>query len=144
MKTRTIILILALAAMAAGSAFATTPCTPSSPWPAAVGPMVKAVPWVVPVAPICSITPHDVISGQSTIVKATVDAASVYYWDFGDGSPAMSWTAVSNPYDLGAAHTYTGSVGQSFTATVYVRDIALNVNSAKYYVTIRDGSTLAV
>jgi hypothetical protein len=106
------------------------------------------VPWVPPTAPLCLITPHDAISGNpapspTNYLKATTDSsAAYYYWDYGDGSPAMSWTTVTNPYDIGTTHTYVGTTGTSFTATVYVKDGATppNINSAKYYLTIRDSS----
>jgi hypothetical protein len=121
-------------------AFAAMPCLAQCP-SAAGSPLVKTVPWVVPTPPLCSITPHDIISGQETALKATtVSTAAYYYWDYGDGSPAMAWTSVSDIYNLGALHTYTGSVGTSFTATVYVKDTASptpNINSAKYYLTVR-------
>jgi hypothetical protein len=144
MKTRHFLMILALAALCV-PLFAATPCPPSSPWPPAAGPIVKAVPWVVPQLPLCSITPHDAVSGVVTYLKATTDSsATMYFWDYGDGSPAMSWTAVSDPYNIGVQHTYTGSIGQSFTATISVKDAASHINTAKYYLQIRDGSDLGV
>jgi len=147
MKTKWL-LLLSFAILTALPAFAATPCPPSSPWPPVAGPMVKTVPWVPPAAPLCLITPHDAISGNpspspTNFLKATTDSSAVaYYWDYGDGTPAMSWSTVTNPYDIGTSHTYTGTTGTSFTATVYVKDGATppNVNSAKYYLTIRDSS----
>jgi hypothetical protein len=100
--------------------------------------MVKAVPWVIPQPPLCIITPHDTVSGQSTTLKATTDStATQYYWDYGDGTPAMAWTNVSNTYNLGAAHTYTGAPGTTFVATVYVKNAGGTVNSGKYFVAVR-------
>jgi len=138
------VLILALAALAvmpAMGGLGPTYCTPSSPWPPTSGPIVKTVPWVVPQQPTCLITPHDTTSGATIYLKATTDSRAIaYYWDFGDGSPAMSWTNVSNPYNIGVQHAYTGATGTPFTATVYVKDNAspANINSAKYYLVIRD------
>ncbi|HVO79500.1 MAG TPA: hypothetical protein VMT28_02150 [Terriglobales bacterium] len=128
------------------SLMAATPCPPSTPWPPAAGPIVKAVPWVTPVPPTCLITPHDTISGRTIYLKATTDSTAVqYYWDYGDGSPVQAWTAVSSPYNIGIQHVYTGATNTSFTATVYVKDGANppNVNSAKYYITIRDNTLQA-
>jgi len=108
---------------------------------------VKTVPWVVPQPPLCTITPHDAVSGGATYLKATTDStAAMYMWDYGDGTPAMSWTAVGDPYNIGVQHSYTGAIGQSFTATISVKDGATppNVNTAKYYVQIRDGSLATV
>jgi hypothetical protein len=138
MKTRQLLFILALVVLAIAPAMAVT-CPPSSPWPPAAGPIVKTVPWVVPQAPACLITPHDTISGSSIYVKATTNTtAAQYYWDFGDGTHT-TWAPVSNMYNIGAQHTYTGAVGTSFTATVFVKDNSVPpiTNSAKYYVTIR-------
>lgn len=147
MKRNSFFVVAGLALLIALPALAATPCPPSLPWPPAVGPVVKAVPWVPPAAPTCLIVPHDTISGSTIYLKATTDAnAKQYYWDFGDGSPAMSWTNVTDPYNIGVQHVYTGMTGQSYVATVYVKDAATptpNVNSAKYFVTIR-GSSLQV
>ena len=113
MKIRHFLTLLTLAALAVVSLSAATPCPPSSPWPPAAGPIVKTVPWVVPQLPLCTITPHDAVSGVATYLKATTDStASMYFWDYGDGSPAMAWTAVSDPYNIGVQHTYTGALGQ--------------------------------
>ncbi len=128
------------------SLMAATPCPPSTPWPPAAGPIVKAVPWVNPAPPVCLITPHDTISGRTIYLKATTDStATQFYWDYGDGSPVMAWTAVSSPYNIGTQHVYTGATNTSFTATVYVKDAANppNINSAKYYITIRDNTLQA-
>lgn len=147
MKAKFAVLVVALLALVAAPAMGAVVCPPSSPWPPVAGPIVKAVPWVPPQAPTCLIVPHDTVSGANIYLKATVDStATQYYWDYGDGSAAMTWTPVntasSNAYQLNAQHTYTGSAGTSFTATVYVKDGATpaNINSAKYYITIRTAS----
>ena len=140
MKIKSFFVVAGLVMLLTIPSLATTPCPPSSPWPPAAGPVVKAVPWVPPSPPLCSIVPHDMISGASIYLKATTDStAAQYYWDYGDGSPAQSWQTVSDPYNIGVLHTYTGSTNQSFAATVYVTDGATppKINSAKYYVTIR-------
>jgi len=102
--------------------------------PALAAPVVKIVPWVPGTPGI----PHDTYSGKTIYLKATTDGtATQFYWDYGDGSPVMAWTSVSSQYDIGTTHTYTGSVGQPFTATVYVKDAGGNTTTGKYFVTIR-------
>lgn len=132
---------MALLAMAATPLLADVSCPPTTPWPPVAGPIVKTVPWIVPQPPLCSVTPHDTISGKAIYLKATtVSTAKQYYWDYGDGAVPMAWTNVTDPYNIGVQHTYTGAPNTAFVATVYVRDNALpvpNVNSAKYFVTIR-------
>jgi len=121
---RTTILFLAIALVA--SAFA--------------APVVKVVPWVAASPAV----PHDTYSGRTIYLKATTDDAAVqYYWDYGDATPPMAWTAVGNIYNIGVQHAYTGAAGQPYTATIYVRDSGGNVASAKYYVVVR-ANTLQV
>jgi hypothetical protein len=103
----------------------------------AAPPVVKTVPWVAsnPLAP------HDTWSGKAVLLKGTADVQGVpweYTWDFGDGSPVVSGT-VANMYAIEATHTYTGSVGQIFTARLTVRNTAVPADTAskEYYVAIR-------
>ena len=97
------------------------------------------VPWV----PANPSIPHPTYSGRVTTLKAIARyGGNQYMWDFGDGSPATAWTAISNPYDLGIAHAYAGAVGRLFAATVSVRHSSnpASVASATYRLRIEQAS----
>jgi hypothetical protein len=61
----------------------------------------------------------------------------------GDGSPATPWTFISDPDNLGVAHVYTDVIGQTFAATLSVRNASFptDVATAAYPVVIKDGGT---
>lgn len=103
----------------------------------AVQPDVKTVPWV----PGNPLVPHDTISGQPHTLKGTADVQGAdfqYTWDFGDGSAVVSGT-VADQYVIEAAHTYTGTPGTIFTATLTVEDTSTGESdTANYFVAIRD------
>lgn len=81
---------------------------------------VKAI--CVPWQPSNLSAPHYTYSGAEITLKGIArGGATEYRWDFGD-SFSTSWTAISNPYNLGVKHTYSGVVGQLYLATLYVRD----------------------
>ena len=88
---------------------------------APAGAAVVTVPWNGSEA-----QPHQVYSGGSLVLQGvatdltTGAALSVCSstWDFGDASPTAS--GGTNGYALEATHTYSGSVGQPFTATLTV------------------------
>ena len=87
--------------------------------------------------------PHVTYSGASVTLKGIARyGGNQYMWDFGDGS-ASAWTSISNPYDLGVNHVYTGFVGQTFTATLTIRNSASPsvLGTALYRVVIKDGGT---
>jgi len=91
----------------------------ATPVSAAPGPEAICVPW----QPSNPGIPHYTYSGASTTLKGIArGGATQYYWDYGDGSAPLPWTAISNPYNLGVSHTYTGAVGTLFIATLHVRD----------------------
>ena len=86
---------------------------------------------------------HYTYSGAQTTLKGIArGGATEYYWDYGDGSPAMSWTSISNPYNLGVLHTYTGLPGQLFIATLFVRDGSGNEAQDQYSIKIYESSDL--
>ncbi len=96
----------------------------------------------VPVDPTQNpiLVPHQVWSGKPITLKAITNAAAVggtYTWDPGDGSGVIGPTSVSDPYNLGQSHTYTGSPGQSFTATITVTNGVLSA-SDKFYVKLQN------
>ncbi len=102
--------------------------------------LVRTVPWQI----IGNFeVPHDVISGKPTKLKAVASAAALpvnYTWDFGDGSPTVSGTATTlvQAYGIEAAHTYTGSDGTPFEATISIVDAGGSTSTAKYRVQVRD------
>ncbi|MBN1314486.1 MAG: PKD domain-containing protein [Anaerolineales bacterium] len=72
-------------------------------------------------APWSGDRPHRVWSGLDTTLKGTAKGFGLteYEWDPGDGSPVITgW--VNDPYIIEADHTYTGSPGDSFIATLTV------------------------
>ena len=121
---------LALAMMiGASAAFATVP-------------VVKTVPWVA-TNPLVS---HDTYPGKAITLKGTSDhqgATWLYKWDFGDGS-AVATGAISNMYDVEATHTYTGSAGTVYTATLTVTDNNTGDNATQHYYTTMQVDTLQV
>jgi len=78
----------------------------------AAGPTALTVPWVS-TNPVIA---HDSVTGRSHRLKGTCTGCTTFSWNFGDGSAATSFTSVSDVYNLEATHTYTGTVGQTFTA----------------------------
>ena len=64
------------------------------------------VPWV----PANPSVPHPTYSGASHTLKGIARyGGNQYMWDFGDGAAPMAWTAISDPYNLGVRHTYSGA-----------------------------------
>jgi hypothetical protein len=115
---------------------ATAPASAASP------PQAICVPW----QPTNPSIPHYTYSGKAITLKAIARGTCTQFrWDYGDGSPVMAWTNIANSYNLGVTHTYTGAVGQSFIATVYVRDGASGTPvSDTYPITIFDASDPSV
>ncbi len=103
-------------------------------------PKALCVPW----RPADATIPHSTYSGAQITLKGIArDGATHYYWDYGDGSPAMVWTAIGNPYNLGVKHTYSGSVGQLFIATLHVRDGGSGTDQDTYPIIIRQSVDLS-
>ncbi len=97
----------------------------------AVQPEVKTVPWVA----TNPLIPHDTWSGKSISLKGTANvqgANFTYSWDFGDGSPTSDGI-VSNQYNIGVSHTYTGSAGDIFTARLTVEDTNTGESDSEIY-----------
>lgn len=100
----------------------------------------------VPASPTDPSKPHLTYSGATITLKGIAsNGGDQFRWDYGDGSAPMSWTAISDPYNLGVTHAYTGSIGDTFTATLSVRDSTnpTVVSSATYPVEIEAGSDLS-
>jgi PKD repeat protein len=103
----------------------------------------------VPASAVNPVVPHDTWSGLEITLKGTAhdpdgdgDLAT-YEWDFGDGSPVESG-AVTDPYAIEARHTYVGSLGDLFIATLTVTDLSGETDSDQYLVEIKDGADLTV
>jgi hypothetical protein len=109
----------------------------------AASPEAVCVPWYAPNPAV----PHDTWSGREITLKGTArdpDGDSMTYrWDFGDGSPVESG-AVGDPYVVEATHTYSGSIGDLFVATLTVTDSHGGSDSDQYLVQIRGASALSV
>jgi hypothetical protein len=105
---------------------------------AAVEPVVKTVPWVA----TNPLLPHDTWSGKAITLKGTTDVSGAgfeYTWDFGDGSPVVTAAVGTNNNALQAIHTYTGSDGDIFVATLTVEDTTTGDTASKnYFVAIRN------
>lgn len=119
--------------------------------------LVQAAPPVVstvPVDPNDPIQPHDIISGKTTTLKGAVDAASVgatWTWNPGDGSASISGvvnaaaTSISQMDDIGFTphyaiwipHSYTGTDGDVFLATLTVTNAGGESSSAVYRMRVR-------
>jgi hypothetical protein len=68
---------------------------------------------------------HYTYTGKAITLKGIArGSANQYYWEYGDATAPMAWTAIGNAYNLGVTHTYTGIPGQLFIATLHVRDSA--------------------
>lgn len=101
-------------------------------------PVVSTVPWVA----TNPLIPHDIFNGESTRLKGTAsdtDAGTLEYtWDYGDAS-LVTTANVSNQYVVEASHTYSGSTGTIFTATLTVQNLTTGkTDSANYFVQIQD------
>ncbi len=95
--------------------------------------------------PPAPLKPHPTYTGATHTLKGIARyGGNQFMWNFGDGTASTAWTAISNAYNLGVNHVYSGSVGQTFLATLSVRnstDPAV-VASATYRVQIQDSGPL--
>ena len=102
----------------------------------AVPPEVKTVPWVAS----NPLIPHDIFNGEPTRLKGASDmqgAGIQFAWDFGDGSPPAVGT-VTDMRVIEASHTYTGVIGDVFTARLTVTNTGTGESASRpYYVQIR-------
>ncbi len=107
---------------------------------AQAGPEAICVPW----EPSEPGIPHFTYSGAQITLKGIArGGATEYWWDFGDGG-STSWIAVADSYNLGVTHTYTGSVGQLFSATLHVKDASGQEDQCTYLTMIRESSDLSI
>jgi large repetitive protein len=102
-------------------------------------PQAICVPWQ-PSSPSIA---HYTYSGAEITLKGIArDGATTYTWDFGDGSTPMVSTPIVDPYNLGIKHTYTGTAGQLFIATLTVSD-GTDTHQDTYPVRIYESSDLS-
>ena len=96
-------------------------------------PRVISVPWIEN----GESAPHSTWDGKEISLKGTVkDPAPVsYVWDFGDGTSESG--TVTDPYVIEARHTYTGSVGTLFIATLTVTDSSGLIGQDTYTLEIK-------
>jgi hypothetical protein len=85
---------------------------------------------------------HFTYSGAEITLKGIArGGATDYSWDFGDGSPVVS-AAISDSYNLGIKHTYSGAVGKLFIATLTVSN-GPDTDQDQYLVKIYESSDLS-
>jgi len=138
-KLYSITLALVFVVVLAFASLATPGFAQSSP------PMVVCVPAVA----LYPAIPHDTWSGLEITLKGTAHdpdgdgTLTTYQWDFGDGSP-IDTGIVMDPYAIEARHTYVGSVGDLFVASLTVTDDTGDTGSDTYLVKIEDGTDLGV
>ena len=83
---------------------------------------------------------HAVISGRPVTLKGAVDAASIganWSWDPGDGSAPYTGVVSGTHWAVWAEHTYAGSAGDFFEATLTVDNGVDPAASAKFPVILR-------
>jgi hypothetical protein len=91
-----------------------------------------------------STSPHSTYDGAAITLKGIARGTfTEYRWDFGDGG-GTSWTAITNSYNLGVEHAYTGPVGQQFVATLHVRDADGAESTDTYRMRIYESTDLAI
>ncbi|MHC4499237.1 MAG: hypothetical protein ACYS21_09025, partial [Planctomycetota bacterium] len=106
----------------------------------AAPPEAICVPWW-PSVPSAA---HNTYDGAEITLKGIArGGATEYRWDFGDGSDT-GWIAISDPYNLGVKHAYSGIAGKELVATLYVRDGLGGQDQDIYPVTIFESSDLSI
>ena len=108
----------------------------------AAPPVVKTVPWVA-TNPLIA---HDTYPGKAVTLKGTSDvqgANFTYRWEFGDGSPNATGT-VTNMWAIEASHTYAGTVGDIFAATLTVTNTTTAESGSATYLVKMQSKSLEV
>ena len=105
---------------------------------ASAQPQAICVPW----QPSDQTIAHYTYSGAEITMKGIArGGATQYTWNFGDGSLPVSGP-ISDPYNLGVKHTYTGGLGRLFIATLTVSD-GTDTHQDTYPVMIYESSDLS-
>jgi len=108
----------------------------------AAPPVVKTVPWVA-TNPLIA---HDTYPGKAVTLKGTSDvqgANFTYRWEFGDGSANATGT-VTNMWAIEASHTYAGTVGDIFAATLTVTNTTTAESGSATYLVKMQSKSLEV
>lgn len=98
----------------------------------------------VPFRPDNVTAPHPSYPGATVTLKGIARyGGNQFMWDYGDGT-SSAWMQITNPYDLGARHTYNGIVGQRFFATLSVRNssVPTNIATAQYRIQLEQSVSL--
>lgn len=86
---------------------------------------------------------HQTYDGAEITLKGIARGnATEYMWLFGDGTPDTEWMTITDPYNLGIKHTYSGVVGKKFQATLKVRNAGGQLAQDIYPVQIYESSDL--
>ncbi|MGO9340677.1 MAG: PEP-CTERM sorting domain-containing protein [Terracidiphilus sp.] len=99
---------------------------------------VNTVPW----DPTNPAAPHTAYPGATIVLGAIFNPAGsadsfTYVWNYGDGTPVGSATALTNPNDISSRHIYAGtSAGQTWTAVVTVTDTTTSAQYSGNYLVI--------
>ena len=86
-------------------------------------------------------SPHVTYSGAAIVLQGVATGGgNQYFWDFGDGTAPMAWTNITDAFNLGAAHTYTGADGTPYTATLTIRNSSTpaTVSTAQFPIVIKN------
>ena len=83
---------------------------------------------------------HPLIIGRPITLKGAVDAASIganWSWDPDDGSAALTGVVGATHWAVWAEHTYAGSAGDVFIATLTVDNLVDPVGTATFEMVVR-------
>jgi hypothetical protein len=130
---------LVLAPFASAQSVSTVPWDPNNP-------AAPHTTYPLPIGAPTSATP----TSEATIVLGAVfnPAGSTdsftYKWSFGDGSPVVGPTAVTNANDISTTHQYpyTAAVGTTWTAVVTVTDTNTSAQYTGNYLVIQEANSL--
>lgn len=66
--------------------------------------------------------PHAIYLNAETTVKGIARGDATHFkWDFGDGN-TTDWIEITDPFNLGVRHIYSGFIGQEYMAILYVKN----------------------
>ena len=106
---------------------------------------VSTVPW----DPTNPAAPHTAYPGATIVLGAIFNTGGstdsfTYVWNYGDGTPVGSATALTNPNDISSRHIYAGtSTGQTWTAVVTVTDTTTSAQYTGNYLVIWEPNNLS-
>jgi hypothetical protein len=104
----------------------------------------------VPFDPTNPASPHTAYAGATIVLGAIFNPAGSsdsfkYVWNYGDGTPVGSATALTNPNDISSTHIYAGtSINQTWTAVVTVTDTSSFKQYTGNYLVVWEPSNLTL